>query len=515
MRLCTTVLQILVVMLLGVLTACQPPPEANNFYLLELDVADLATELAAGNVSAEMVTRATLDRITLIDDDGPTLNAIIEINPDALMIARELDAQLNRDGPMGPLHGVPVVLKANIDTGDRMATTAGSLALADHRAADDAELVRLLREAGAIIVAKANMSEWANFRSTNSSSGWSSLGGQTRNPYVLNRNPCGSSSGSAVAVAAGLVPLAVGTETDGSIVCPAGANGVVGIKPTSGSVSQDGIIPISHTQDIAGPMARTVQGAAMMLAILQGQPGNSALFELTRVNLAGIRLGVLRDYFGAGEFQDVETLYTEWLSLFEEEGAELVDPLNLELPESVDGAEFQVLLFEFKEDLNSYLSDTGTRNLSLNDLITFNTSNADTVMPYFGQELFEAAQATTGLDSPEYSEALMKSGDVMRDNLDKVFSNLTLDAIIAPVNSPAWVTDWVAGDHYGLASSSLAAVSGYPSITVPGGLVHGLPVGIALIGRPGSEELLIEIAARFETARGLFPAPSFIPTLEQ
>jgi len=482
--------------------------------LLALDAPALAGELAAGRVSAAEVTQQALTRIANVDASGPALNAIIEINPDALDIARKLDDRFRAAGPVGPLHGVPVVLKANIDTGDGMATTAGSLALAGHRAPDDAELVRRLRDAGAVIVAKTNLSEWANFRGDASSSGWSSLGGQTRNPYVLNRNPCGSSSGSAAAVAARLAPLAVGTETDGSIVCPSGANGVVGIKPTHGSIPGDGIIPISHTQDTAGPMATTVEGAALMLAILQGRQTDTALYELDRSDLAGVRLGVVRDHYGAGSIDAVDDLLMQWLGWFNREQASLVDPVNVAVPETADSAEYQVLLYEFKADMNAYLATAGSAHASLDDLIAFNMAHADTVMPYFGQEIFLAAQAMGGLDSSEYRAALENSGGAVRQALEKAFSDNDLDALIAPVNSPAWVTDWVAGDHFGLSSSSLAAVSGYPSIAVPGGLVHGLPVGIAIIGRPGSEELLVEIAGRFEQARGPFPAPAFIPALE-
>lgn len=453
---------------------------------------------------------AVLTRIEAIDDQGPTLNAIIEINPDALELARELDREFAQSGPVGPLHGVPVVLKANIDTADKMATTAGSLALADHHAGDDAGLVRLLREAGAIIVAKANLSEWANFRSNSSSSGWSSLGGQTRNPYILDRNPCGSSSGSAVAVAARLVPLAVGTETDGSIVCPSGTNGVVGIKPTRGSVNQEGIIPISHTQDIAGPMARTVRGAALMLSVMQGKDN----YRIERTNLDGLKIGVLRDYSGAGRLPAVGNLYASWQQMLESAGAELEDPFNLDLPDSISNAELQVLLFEFKTDLNAYLGNISDGPASLEELIAFNEAHKDTVMPYFGQELFLQAQGMGGLDSPVYLEALAQNGEAMREILADVFVEHQLDAIIAPVNSPAWKTDWLLGDDFGLSSSTIAAVSGYPSVAVPGGLVSGLPVSMAIIGRPGSEALLLEIAAVFEKERGPFPAPAFIPSLE-
>lgn len=500
------------------LTSCQSslplPWPVPAIAWLDLDTSALQSALANGDVTAETVTQQALARIHDRDDTGPTLNAIVSVNPDALSIAHELDRAYRNVGPVGPLHGLPVVLKANIDTGDSMETTAGSLALAGYVAPDDAALVSSLRNAGAVIIGKANLSEWANFRGDNSSSGWSSRGGQTHNPYVLNRNPCGSSSGSAVAVAARITTLAVGTETNGSIVCPAGANGVVGIKPTHGSVPADGIIPIAHTQDIAGPMATTVAGAARMLAVLQGRPNDRALYELDKSSLAGVRLGMVRDHYGAGQIQEVEALVLHWLSLLQQEQADIVDPVNLAVPRSIGDAEFQVLLYEFKADLNAYLAASGAPYQSLAELIAFNDGNAASVMPYFGQELFLAAEATSDLTDLAYQQALADSGDAMRLLLDRVFDDLSLDALLAPTNTPAWVTDWVAGDHFGLSSSSLGAVSGYPSITVPGGLVHELPVGLTIIGRPGTEELLVEIAGRFEAARGGFPAPTFIPALE-
>ncbi|MGA0934833.1 MAG: amidase [Pseudohongiellaceae bacterium] len=504
--------------LVGWLAGCQSslplPWPAPAVAWLDLDTPALQSALASGHVTAEAVTRQALARIHDRDNSGPALNAIVTINPDALSIARELDRAFSLGGPMGPLHGLPVILKANIDTGDTMETTAGSLALAGYVASDDAALVKSLRDAGAVIIGKANLSEWANFRGDNSSSGWSSRGEQTRNPYVLNRNPCGSSSGSAVAVAARMTALAVGTETNGSIVCPAGTNGVVGIKPTQGSVPGDGIIPIAHTQDIAGPMATTVTGAALMLAVLQGRPDDRALFELDRDNLAGLRLGVIRDHYGAGQIQEVEALLQHWISLLEQDQAVIVDPINLAIPPGIGDNELQVLLYEFKADLNHYLQASGGPIRCLQELIVFNDSNAASVMPYYGQELFLAAQATSDLNDPAYMQALSGSGDAMRILLDKVFDDQALDALIAPTNSPAWVTDWVSGDHFGLSSSSPGAISGYPSITVPGGLVHELPVGLTILGRPGTEELLVEIAGRFEAVRGGFPAPTFIPALE-
>jgi amidase len=492
----------------------EPGPDARS--LLELDAPALARELAAGRVSAEEVTRAALERIAVLDDQGPTLNAIIELNPEAIDIARELDRRFAAQGPVGPLHGVPVVLKANIDTGDSMATSAGSLALRAHYAAVDADLVLRLREAGAVILAKANLSEWANFRSVRSSSGWSSLGGQTRNAYVLDRNPCGSSSGSAVAVAARLVPLAVGTETDGSIVCPAGANGIVGIKPTLGLVSQRGIIPIAASQDAAGPMAQTVEGAAMLLAAMRTQARDSvpAAYTTARTDLRGIRLGVVRDYMGAGQDALVEAELSRWLELLEEEGATLVDPIALALPEGVRDAELQVLLYEFKAGIDAYLAAAHVESGSLEALIAFNDAHASEVMPHFGQELFVMAEQRGDLAGPEHASAAASSQEVTRERLATLFADHDLDALVAPANAPAWKTDWANGDTFWLSSSSMAAVSGRPSVAVPGGLVGELPVAIAFVGEPFGEGALIEIAAVFERARGPLPAPKFLPTLE-
>jgi amidase len=493
--------------------ACTRAPEEADLALLDLDAPALAAEIAAGRVSAERVTRAALARIAALDDAGPKLNAIIEINPDAVAIARELDRRLAAEGPVGPLHGIPVVLKASIDTADAMATTAGSRALAGHHAAADAELVTRLRAAGAVIVAKANLSEWANFRSTRSSSGWSSLGGQTRNPYALDRNPCGSSSGSAVAVAAGLAPLAVGTETDGSIVCPAGANGIVGIKPTLGLVSQHGIIPIAASQDTAGPMARTVAGAALLLAAMQTATTAPDAYATERTDLRGIRLGVVRDHPGAGANPDVEAAVTRALALLKEAGAELVDPIEVAVPPSDNDPELEVLLYEFKVGVDAYLAGVESGPGSLAALIEYNQTHAQEVMPHFGQELFERALGAT--DEAAYRAARETSNAGMRTRLDSLLATNGLDALVAPTNSPAWKTDWINGDSFSLSSSSFAAVSGYPSITVPAELVHGLPVGIAFIGRPQSEALLIEIAAAFERARAPLPRPEFVPTLEE
>jgi amidase len=496
--------------------------------LVDHNALTLQQQLASGELTAVALTAAYLERIAEIDAAGPTLRAVIEVNPDAEQIARMLDAHFQTHGPKGPLHGLPVVLKANIDTADRMATSAGSLAMAEHIAAADAFVVARLREAGAVILGKTNMSEWANFRSTGSTSGWSSLGGQVRNPYVLDRNACGSSSGSAVAVAASLAALAVGTETDGSIVCPAGLTGIVGIKPTVGTVSRTGIIPIAHSQDTAGPMAKTVMGAALLLqAMVEPDPNDdgirrlpasaaSLLPDADRTSLAGKRIGVWRTYTGAGELARVEAIFADSLETLRDLGAQIIDPIGLTLDEAIGDAEFQVLLAEFKADLNAYLEshDVADDRDSLAEIITYNAQSPDTVMPIFGQEIFHAAQATTGLADPAYLEALAGSGERVREALIAIFTKHELDAVVAPTNAPAWKTDWVGGDRFSLGSSSLAAISGYPSVTVPAGHVSGLPIGVSFVGRELAEASLIQMAYAFEQATQARVEPTYIPTLE-
>ncbi|MGD2167002.1 MAG: amidase, partial [Gammaproteobacteria bacterium] len=479
------------VLITFVLSGCGRESEPGSA-LMDLEAPVLAAELAAGHVTAEQATLAALERIAAIDDSGPTLNAIIEVNPEALAIARALDSQFERTGPSGPLHGLPVAIKANIDTADRMSTSAGSLALAGHHAAEDAALVAQLREAGAVIVAKTNLSEWANFRGQSSSSGWSSLGGQTKNPYALDRSPCGSSSGSAVAVAARMLPLAVGTETDGSIVCPAALNGVVGIKPTHGSVSAQGVIPVAASQDVAGPFARTVRGAALLLAAMQGTAETTKRFPelIEREDLSGVRIGVLRAYVGAGTVPALEAQYGEWLEMLEGAGAELADPVGLSLPAALRQAEVEVLLYEFKAGIDAYLARTNGSIASLAALIEFNEMNATQVMPHFGQERFEMAQLRDDLTDAAYRDAQAKRAE-LRDQLRSLFAQRDIDALVAPVSGPAWKIDWENGDTFAVSSSYVAAVSGYPSIAVPAGLADGLPVSIAFIGPPDSEGALV------------------------
>ncbi|MEO8466392.1 MAG: amidase family protein [Gammaproteobacteria bacterium] len=472
------------------------------------DALTLRAELAEGRVSAEHVTQVFLRRIAALNEAGPTLRAVIEINPDALAIARRLDRQRSRGG-LGPLHGVPVLLKANIDTADRMATSAGSLALAAHSAREDAVVAARLRAAGAVLLGKTNLSEWANFRSTASTSGWSSLGGQTRNPYVLDRNPCGSSSGSAVAVAARLAPLAVGTETDGSIVCPAGANGVVGVKPTLGAISQRGIVPVARSQDTAGPLARSVADAALLFGVLAGATGG---VSQQRVSLAGLKVGVVRNYLGAGRNAAVEAGFDAALAVLRQLQAELIDPVIADGPP--DGAEHTVLVAEFHDGVAAYLSNVRKGPRTLNRLIEFNADHATEVMPLFGQELFLEAQASNGTADPRYQLATAAIATA-RSALAAEFERHNLAALVAPVNAPAWRNDLSPGDRIPVSSSSIAAVSGYPSVVLPFTMAGELPLGIAIIGRPGTEALLLEIAALAERVRGPFPEPRFLPTVPE
>jgi amidase len=478
--------------------------QARDADIVQLDAVALRDELAAGRISALEATRAFLRRIEALDDSGPTLGAIVETNPDAEAIARSLDEQRTRQAGLGPLHGVPVLLKANIETADAMATTAGSLALAMHRADRDAEVAARLRAAGAVLLGKTNLSEWANFRSTASTSGWSSVGGQTRNPYALDRNPCGSSSGSAVAVAARLAPLAVGTETDGSIVCPAGANGVVGLKPTHGLISTRGIVPLAPSQDTAGPLARTAGDAALLLDVL----ADTNVRTLGEPSIAGRRLGVLRDSRAGGS---VDEAFERALLRLRAAGAVLVDPVALNLPPETGPAELFVLQAEFGHYVGEYLAQVARGPHTLDALIEYNELHGDEVMPYFGQDLLLAARASGGIDTDSYRAAAGQLAEV-RLTLAQLFSAQELDALIAPTNSRAWRIDYAAGDAIGFSSSQLAAVTGYPSMSVPAELAAELPLGISLVAKPGQEAGLIAIAVAFEQLRGPFPPPRFLPS---
>jgi amidase len=505
-----------------------PTPDVKSFELDEMSIADLRAALTRGRLTARSAAEKYLGRIEEVDRRGPGLNSVIEVNPDALKIAEALDRELKERGPRGPLHGVPVLIKDNIDTADRMQTTAGSLALVGARPARDAFVVERLRAAGAVIIGKTNLSEWANFRSTHSTSGWSGRGGQTRNPYALDRNPCGSSSGSGAAVAANLCAAAVGTETDGSIVCPASANGIVGIKPTLGLVSRSGIIPIAHSQDTAGPMARTVADAALLLQALAGfdprdpadkahgsaVPASAVQTDFSRAldasALRGARVGVARKFFG---FNDkVDRLMNDAIDVLKKAGAVVVDPADIPTRGKFDDSEFEVLLYEFKADLNKHLASLppGAHPRTLKELIDFNEKNKDREMPFFGQEIFIRAEAKGPLTDRAYLAALRKNRLLSRaQGIDAVMTRHRLDALVAPTGGPAWTTDLVNGDHFSGASSTPAAVAGYPNVQVPAGFVHGLPVGISFFGRAFTEAKLIGLAYAFEQATRHRRPPKF------
>jgi amidase len=480
------------------------------FELEEATAGDLQKRMTAGSLTAHTLTQRYLERIAAIDKHGPALNAVIELNPDALSIAAALDAERKAKGPRGPLHGIPILIKDNIDTADRMMTTAGSLALLGSIAARDSVVAERLRAAGAVLLGKTNLSEWANYRSSHSTSGWSGRGGLTRNPYALDRNACGSSSGSGAAVSANLCALAIGTETDGSIVCPASTNGVVGIKPTLGLIPATGIIPIAHSQDTAGPMARTVGDAAILLGALTGADYTKSLDPN---GLRGARIGVARDkFFGFSEETDrvIEAAIAE----IRRRGAEIVDPADIPTAGKFDDSESVVLSYEFKNDLNLYLGALGPKAPvhSLAEVIAFNESHRDKEMPYFGQDLMIKAQARGALSSKEYLDALEKDHRLSRtEGIDAVMSKFRLDALVAPTGGPAWCTDLINGDHDPGGSSTPAAVAGYPNINVPAGYAFGLPVGISFFGAANSEALLIKLAYAFEQATRHRRAPKFLP----
>jgi amidase len=482
-------------------------------------VVSLQAAMASGQASAKSIAQGYLARIADIDKK---LNSVIELNPDALAIADEMDRERKGGRVRGPLHGIPVLIKDNIDTADKMKTTAGSLALLEAPAPkQDAFLVKQLREAGAVLLGKTNLSEWANFRSSRSSSGWSGRGGQTHNPYILDRNPCGSSSGSGAAMAAGLAAIAVGTETDGSIICPSATCGIVGIKPTLGLISGAGIIPIAHSQDTAGPMARTVADAAALLSVLAGdnpdsptaQPGRNYRDYtkfLQKDGLKGTKIGVARQYFGRND--KVDKIIEPHLQVLKAGGATLVD---VEFPKLKDfgDAEYQVLLYEFKEDLNKYLAGRGGPYKNLADLIAFNEKNSDKEMPYFGQEIFIEAQSKGDLNERAYRIALLQSKMMTQEQgIDAVADKEKLDAFVAPSGGPAWMTDLVGGDCGVFESSSLAAVAGYPNITVPAGYLQGLPIGISFFGKAHAEATLIKIAYAFEQMTMARMPPKYLPT---
>jgi amidase len=502
-----------------------PPP----FELEEITIRELQDGLKSGKYTSRRLVTAYLTRIQQIDGAGPTLRSVIETNPDALALADAADAERKAGKVRGPLHGIPVLIKDNIATGDKMKTTAGSLALADAPAPRDSGVAKRLRDAGAILIGKTNLSEWANFRSTHSVSGWSGRGGLVKNPYALDRNACGSSSGTGAAISANLAAVGVGSETDGSIVCPSGANSLVGIKPTLGLVSRNGIIPISHTQDTAGPMARTVADAAALLGVLAGvDPSDAATVAagghievdytkfLDPNGLKGARIGVARaKFFGYSNVTD--KLVQAAIDAMKQAGAVIVDPADIPHSGEYDDAEFTVLLYEFKADLNAYLAGLGPQapNKTLADLIAWNDKNHDRELEYFGQEIFTQAQEKGPLTDDAYIEALAHCRRLSRtEGLDAVFAKEKLDALVAPTGSPAWTTDLVNGDHFLGASSTPAAVSGYPSISVPVGYARGLPVGLSFIGTAWSEPTLIRLAYAYEQAAKPRRAPRFLATAD-
>jgi len=492
-----------------------------DFELNEQSISSLQEKMVSGKYSAQQLTQLYLDRIDAIDKKGPVLNSVIEINPDALAIAKSLDDERKNGKTRGPLHGIPILIKDNIDTGDKMQTTAGSLAMAGHIAKQDAFVVKKLREAGAVIIGKTNLSEWANFRSTKSCSGWSSRGGQTKNPYILDHNPCGSSSGSGVGVAANLCVVAVGTETDGSVTCPASTNGIVGLKPTVGLVSRSGIIPISATQDTAGPMARTVKDLAILLTAMTGIDETDAVTKesngksqpdytkfLDANALKGKRIGVEKK--PQGDNQYMHALQQKAIDLLKQQGAEIIEIEYLDKISKLGEDEQGLLLFEFKDGLNKYLATANAQMKTLKDVIEFNKQNEDKAMPYFKQETLETSEKTKGLGDKEYKELFQKCHIGSRKTIDEVINQNKLDAICGLTMGPTCSIDVVYGDRWGdVFLTTPAAVSGYPHISVPCGMIYDLPVGLSFFGPAYSEGVLISIAYAYEQASKNRIVPKF------
>ncbi len=505
-----------------------PLPVASPFELDEITIDTLSSGFKSSKYTVRSVAEKYIKRINEIDKSGPAINSVIQLNPDALKIADALDKELKEKGPRSPMHGIPVLIKDNIDTADNMETTAGSLALMDAKPEKDSFLVKQLRDAGVLILGKTNLSEWANMRSSHSTSGWSGRGGLTKNPYALDRNCSGSSSGSGAAAAASLCTVAIGTETDGSVVSPSSLNGLVGIKPTVGLVSRAGIIPISHSQDTAGPMARTVRDAAILLGAMAGADEEDEATQnkdRTNVNdytkfldkdgLKGARIGVLRQYFGF--LPSVDKIMDASLEILRKQGAILIDPIVIDTMGKFDDSEASVLRYELKADMAAYLKHRGnsTSFHTLKDLIDFNVKHADKEMRYFNQELFLQAEAKGPLTDPEYLEAVEKNHRMTREEgIDAVMNKHHLDAIVSPTDGPAWMTDLVDGDHFLGGSSQLPAVAGYPHITVPAGDVFGLPIGISFFGKAWSEPVLLKIAYGFEQATHARKPPKFLPTVK-
>jgi len=502
-------------------------PDVKPFELDEITIPELQDGMKSGKFTARALVEKYSARIEEIDKRGPGVNAIIELNHDAPATADALDQERKAKGPRGPLHGIPVLIKDNIDTADRMMTTAGSLALVGSKPPKDSCVAQRLRAAGAVILGKTNLSEWANIRSSHSTSGWSGRGGLTKNPYALDRNACGSSSGTGAGLSANLAAVGIGTETDGSIVCPSSSNGLAGIKPTVGLVSRSGIIPISHSQDGAGPMCRTVRDAAILLGALTGvdaeDSATAASVGKSQTDYAqccdpnglkGARIGVARKYFG---FNDaVDALMEEALDAMKKQGATLVDPADIDTFGKFDDSELLVFMYELKADLNAYLARLGPSApvRTLKDIIEFNDRNRQKEMPYFGQDLFVKAEAKGPLSEKEYMDALAKNHQLARtEGIDAIMDKHHLDALVAPTGGPAWLTDLVNGDHSAGGSSNAAAVAGYPNINVTAGSIFGLPVGISFFGRAWSEPTLIKLAYSFEQATKARQAPRFLATI--
>jgi amidase len=514
----------------GAAREIEPDLQSSNVKPFELDevtISDLQEGMKSGRFTARSLVEKYSVRMDEVDKHGPALNSVLELNPDALSIADQLDQERKAKGPRGPLHGIPVLIKDNIDTADRMMTTAGSLALVGAKPARDSFVAEKLRAAGAVILGKTNLSEWANIRSSHSTSGWSGRGGLTKNPYALDRNPCGSSSGSGAGVSANLCAAAIGTETDGSIVCPSSSNGIAGIKPTVGLVSRSGIIPISHSQDGAGPMCRTLRGAAILLGALTGVDTRDSATAISQGKsftdyaqfcdpngLKGARIGVARKYFG---FNDaVDALMDQSLDVMKKQGATLIDPADIETLGKFDESELLVFMYELKADLNAYLAGLGPGApvKTLQDIIDFNDRNRQREMPYFGQDLFLKAEAKGPLTEKAYLDALEKNHQLARtEGIDATMDKYHLDAIVAPTGGPAWLTDLINGDHVAGGSSNAAAVAGYPNINVTAGFISKLPVGISFFGRAWSEPTLIRLAYAFEQATKARQAPRFLATI--
>ena len=503
--------------------------EVKRFELDEVSVAELQAGMTSGKFTARSLVEKYSARIGEIDKHGPAINCIIEMNPEALAIADDLDRERKAKGPRGPMHGIPVLIKDNIDTADKMMTTAGSLALVGSKPAQDSFVAQKLRQAGAVILGKTNLSEWANIRSSHSTSGWSGRGGLTKNPYALDRNPCGSSSGTGAGISASLCAVGIGTETDGSIVCPSSSNGLAGIKPTVGLVSRSGIIPISHSQDGAGPMCRTVRDAATLLGVLTGvdtadaaTAASAGKFQTDYTQfcdpngLKGARIGVARKYFGFSD--SVDALMETSLEVMKKQGATLVDPAEIETLGKFDESELLVFMYELKADLNAYLARLGPNAPvhTLKDIIEFNERNQEKEMPYFGQDLFIKAEGKGPLTEKAYLDALERNHQLARtEGIDATMDKFHLDAIVAPTGGPAWLTDLVNGDHVAGGSSNAAAVAGYPNINVTAGSISGLPVGISFFGRAWSEPTLIRLAFAFEQATKARRTPRFLSNISE